>query len=110
MEVDAIADGEHVLIPGIMEHIERAGVHCGDSMAVYPGLNLSRHEIDTIVDYAHRIGLGLDASGLMNIQFVIMPDASPAGSSVYVLEVNPRASRTVPSSPRSPACPWCAWP
>ncbi|MGD0765048.1 MAG: carbamoyl-phosphate synthase large subunit [Dehalococcoidia bacterium] len=96
VEVDAIADGEQVLIPGIMEHVERAGVHSGDSMAVYPGLNLSRHEIDTIVDYAQRIGIALDARGLINIQFVIMPDASPAGSSVYVLEVNPRASRTVP--------------
>ncbi len=96
VEVDAIADGEQVLIPGIMEHIERAGVHSGDSMAVYPGLDLSQHEIDTIVDYTQRIGLALDVRGLMNIQFVIMKDSSPAGSSVYVLEVNPRASRTVP--------------
>jgi carbamoyl-phosphate synthase large subunit len=96
VEVDAIADGDRVLIPGIMEHIERAGVHSGDSMAVYPGLDLTQHEIDTIVDYTQRIGLGLDVRGLMNIQFVIMTDSSPAGSSVYVLEVNPRASRTVP--------------
>jgi carbamoyl-phosphate synthase large subunit len=96
VEVDAIADGERVLIPGIMEHIERAGVHSGDSMAVYPGLDLSQHEIDTIVDYTERIGLGLNVRGLMNIQFVIMQDNSEEGSSVYVLEVNPRASRTVP--------------
>jgi len=96
VEVDAIADGERVLIPGIMEHIERAGVHSGDSMAVYPGLDLNQHEIDTIVDYTEQIGLALNVRGLMNIQFVIMNDSSENGSSVYVLEVNPRASRTVP--------------
>jgi len=95
VEVDAIGDGERVLIPGIMEHIERAGVHSGDSMAVYPGVNLTEPEIETIVDYAIRIGLGLKIKGLMNIQFVIMP-SSTQGSSVYVLEVNPRASRTIP--------------
>ena len=94
VEVDAIGDGERVLIPGIMEHIERAGVHSGDSMAVYPGVNLTEPEIETIVNYAIRIGLGLNIRGLMNIQFVIMP--SSQGSSVYVLEVNPRASRTIP--------------
>lgn len=94
VEVDAIGDGERVLIPGIMEHIERAGVHSGDSMAVYPGVNLTEPEIKTIVDYAIRIGLGLNIRGLMNIQFVIM--SSSQGSSVYVLEVNPRASRTIP--------------
>jgi len=105
VEVDAIADGERVLIPGIMEHIERAGVHSGDSMAVYPGLNLSKHEIDTLVDYTVRIGLGLDVRGLMNIQFVIMQDSSPEGSSVYVLEVNPRASRTVPFLSKVTAVP-----
>ncbi|MDI6856840.1 MAG: carbamoyl-phosphate synthase large subunit [Dehalococcoidia bacterium] len=96
VEVDAIADGEQVLIPGIMEHIERAGVHSGDSMAVYPGLNLTQEEIDTIVDYTERIGLALDVRGLMNIQFVIRSDPATGVSSVYVLEVNPRASRTVP--------------
>lgn len=107
VEVDAIGDGERVLIPGIMEHIERAGVHSGDSMAVYPPLSLSDDEVNAIVDYTERIGLGLGVQGLMNIQFVIMPNgdpASPAGgagppapaSTVYVLEVNPRASRTVP--------------
>ncbi len=94
VEVDAIGDGETVLIPGIMEHIERAGVHSGDSMAVYPGVNLTQQEIDTLVDYTVRIGLGLKINGLMNIQFVIMPDE--VKSSIYVLEVNPRASRTVP--------------
>ncbi len=95
VEIDAICDGESVLIPGIMEHIERAGVHSGDSMAVYPGVNLTEPEIETIVDYAIRIGLGLKVNGLMNIQLVIMPGDS-GRSQVYVLEVNPRASRTVP--------------
>ncbi|MDY6917254.1 MAG: carbamoyl-phosphate synthase large subunit [Chloroflexota bacterium] len=93
-EVDAICDGEQVLIPGIMEHIERAGVHSGDSMAVYPAQSLSAEETETIVEYATRIGLELQVKGLMNIQFVIMP--GDGGASVYVLEVNPRASRTVP--------------
>ena len=95
VEVDAICDGERVLIPGIMEHIERAGVHSGDSMAVYPGLNLTEREVETIVDYSTQIGLALHVSGLMNIQFVIMRN-SDGGSTVYVLEMNPRASRTVP--------------
>ncbi len=96
VEVDAIGDGENVLIPGIMEHIERAGVHSGDSMAVYPGVNLTKPEVETIVDYTIRIGLALKIKGLMNIQFVIMPNSTPQQPSVYVLEVNPRASRTVP--------------
>jgi len=95
VEVDAVGDGEDVLIPGIMEHIERAGVHSGDSMAVYPGVSLTKPEIETIVDYTVRIGLGLKITGLMNIQFVIMP-GSATQPSVYVLEVNPRASRTIP--------------
>jgi carbamoyl-phosphate synthase large subunit len=90
VEVDAICDGEAVLVPGIMEHIERAGVHSGDSFAVYPALSLFPAEVDTIVDYTSRIALGLNARGLINIQFVIH-----AGR-IYVLEVNPRASRTVP--------------
>ncbi len=96
VEVDAIGDGETVFIPGIMEHIERAGVHSGDSMAVYPGVNLTEPEVDTIVDYAIRIGLGLKIKGLMNIQFVIMPAVANHGSTVYIIEVNPRASRTIP--------------
>jgi carbamoyl-phosphate synthase large subunit len=96
VEVDAIGDGETILIPGIMEHIERAGVHSGDSMAVYPGVNLTKHEVDTLIDYTIRIGLALNIKGLMNIQFVITHDKGEKASSVYVLEVNPRASRTVP--------------
>jgi len=95
VEVDAIADGKDVLIPGVMEHIERAGVHSGDSMAVYPPINLTEAEIKTLIEYTIRIGLELKIKGLMNIQFVIMP-GDDKGSSVYVLEVNPRASRTIP--------------
>ncbi len=94
VEVDAICDGEEVLIPGIMEHIERAGVHSGDSMAVYPGLNLTPGEVDTIVEYTTRIGVAMQTRGLMNVQYVIMNNGGE--SRVYVLEVNPRASRTVP--------------
>ena len=96
VEVDAIGDGETVLIPGIMEHIERAGVHSGDSIAVYPGVNLTEGEIATLVDYTVRIGLGLKIKGLMNIQFVIVPDETTQAPAIYILEVNPRASRTVP--------------
>jgi carbamoyl-phosphate synthase large subunit len=94
VEVDAVSDGEDVLIPGIMEHIERAGVHSGDSIAVYPALNLTQHEVGTIADYTIRIGRALQVKGLMNVQLVIMRDGSQ--SLVYVLEVNPRASRTIP--------------
>ncbi|KXT76733.1 carbamoyl-phosphate synthase large subunit [Streptococcus sp. DD12] len=89
-EVDAISDGTDVLIPGIMEHIERAGVHSGDSMAVYPPQSLSQAVQDTIADYTKRLALGLNCYGMMNIQFVIKDEK------VYVIEVNPRASRTVP--------------
>ncbi|MBI4187893.1 MAG: carbamoyl phosphate synthase large subunit, partial [Chloroflexi bacterium] len=96
VEVDAIADGEDVFIPGVMEHIERAGVHSGDSMAVYPPINLSEQEIATIVDCTVRMGVGLKINGLMYIQFDIMSGSAGQESSVYVLEVNPRSSRTVP--------------
>jgi carbamoyl-phosphate synthase large subunit len=95
-ELDAVCDGETVLVPGIMAHIERAGVHSGDSMAVYPGLNLTPAEVETMVDYAMRIGPALNVRGLMNVQYVIMPEQGAGKPSVYVLEVNPRASRTVP--------------
>jgi carbamoyl-phosphate synthase large subunit len=96
VEVDAVSDGQDVLIPGIMEHIERAGVHSGDSIAVYPALNLTHNEVNAIVDYTIRIGRALQVKGLMNVQLVIMPGQSQNQSSVYVLEVNPRASRTIP--------------
>jgi carbamoyl-phosphate synthase large subunit len=94
VELDSVCDGERVLVPGIMEHLERAGVHSGDAMTVYPGIGLKRSEVDTLVDYAVRIGLGLGINGLMNVQCIIMREAGQ--SMVYVLEVNPRASRTVP--------------
>lgn len=90
VEVDAICDGETVLIPGIMEHIERSGIHSGDSMAVYPPQSLSKELQETIVDYTTRLALGLNCMGMMNVQFVIHDNT------VYVIEVNPRASRTVP--------------
>ena len=89
-EVDAISDGHQVLIPGIMEHIERAGVHSGDSMAVYPPQTLSAQVQRTIADYTKKLAIGLHCIGMMNIQFVIKDEK------VYVIEVNPRASRTVP--------------
>ena len=89
-EVDAICDGETVLIPGIMEHIERAGVHSGDSMAVYPPQTLTGNIQATIVDYTRKLALDLNCIGMMNIQFVIHDQK------VHVIEVNPRASRTVP--------------
>ncbi|MEZ4572114.1 MAG: carbamoyl-phosphate synthase large subunit [Thermomicrobiales bacterium] len=90
VEVDAICDGEEVLIPGVMEHIERAGVHSGDSFAVYPGFNLFPAEVDTLIEYTTRIALELGVVGVVNIQYVIH------GGRIYVLEVNPRSSRTVP--------------
>lgn len=90
-EVDAICDGEHVFIPGIMEHIERAGVHSGDSISVYPAPTISQKVKDTIADYAIRIGKGFNFVGLFNIQFIV-----DENEKVYVLEVNPRSSRTVP--------------
>lgn len=99
VEVDAICDGNEVLIPGVMEHIERAGVHSGDSFAVYPAVNLYPAEIDTLVEYTTKIGLGLGAKGIINIQFVIH-----AGR-MYVLEVNPRASRTVPFMSKATGVP-----
>jgi carbamoyl-phosphate synthase large subunit len=105
VEVDAVVDGDLVLIPGIMEHIERAGVHSGDSMAIYPPMNLTAREREILVDYSTRIGLALGVRGLMNIQYVIVNHSKPFGltvaadsglSSIYVIEVNPRSSRTVP--------------
>lgn len=98
VEVDAICDGERVLIPGIMRHIERAGVHSGDSFAVYPALGLSESEVATIVDYTTRMSLAMGVRGLMNIQFVVTDPQSETegGSHVFVIEANPRASRTVP--------------
>ncbi len=96
VEVDAVCDGVDVLIPGIMEHIERAGVHSGDSMAVYPPQSLTPEQREAIIDYTTRMALALRVRGLMNVQYVIAPEAEPGGPGVFVIEVNPRASRTVP--------------
>lgn len=90
-EVDAVCDGKSIMIPGIMQHIERAGVHSGDSMAVYPPISLAEETLSVIVDYTERIGRGLEIIGLYNIQFVVDQTGK-----VFVIEVNPRSSRTVP--------------
>ena len=90
IEVDAVCDGTDILIPGIMEHIERAGVHSGDSISVYPAQTISQHVKDTIAEYTRRLAKSLHVIGLINIQFIAV------GEDVYVIEVNPRSSRTVP--------------
>ena len=90
IEVDAVCDGEDILIPGIMEHIERTGVHSGDSISVYPAPTISEHVKETIVEYTKRLARALHVVGLINIQFIAMNEE------VYVIEVNPRSSRTVP--------------
>ena len=90
VEVDAICDGTDVLIPGIMEHVERAGVHSGDSIAVYPPVSLPENVIKTIIQYTNKMALGLEVKGMINIQYIVR------GNDVYVIEVNPRSSRTVP--------------
>ena len=90
VEVDAICDGEDILIPGVMEHIERAGVHSGDSISVYPAYSLSQKIIDTIEDYTRKLTMSLHVKGMINIQFIV------CDGKVYVIEVNPRSSRTVP--------------
>lgn len=90
VEVDAISDGESVIIPGIMEHVERAGVHSGDSIAVYPPQTLTARVLFTITDYTKRLATALHVKGLLNIQFIV------ANNEVYIIEVNPRSSRTVP--------------
>ncbi|MCI5650435.1 MAG: carbamoyl-phosphate synthase large subunit [Fusicatenibacter sp.] len=90
IEVDAVCDGTDILIPGIMEHIERAGVHSGDSISVYPAQSISWQAKDTIVEYTKRLAKSLHVIGMINIQFIV------CGEEVYVIEVNPRSSRTVP--------------
>lgn len=90
IEVDAICDGEDILISGIMEHIERAGIHSGDSIAVYPPFNVGDEMIDTIIEHTKTLSLALNTKGLINIQYLIYHDE------LYVIEVNPRSSRTVP--------------
>ena len=100
VEVDAICDGEQVFIPGIMELVERTGVHSGDSTSIYPPLNLSQNVRDAIADYTTRLGLGIGIRGLFNIQFIVDKD-----DAVYVIEVNPRASRSVPFLSKSTGFP-----
>ncbi len=90
IEVDAVCDGEDILIPGIMEHIERAGIHSGDSISVYPAQSISARAVETIELYTKRLARALHVKGLINIQFIV------CGDEVYVIEVNPRSSRTVP--------------
>ena len=90
IEVDAVCDGEDILIPGIMEHIERAGIHSGDSISVYPAQSISEKTKRTIEDYTKKLARSLHVIGLINIQFIV------CGEDVYVIEVNPRSSRTVP--------------
>ncbi|MGN0298246.1 MAG: carbamoyl-phosphate synthase large subunit [Lachnospiraceae bacterium] len=90
VEVDAVCDGEDILIPGIMEHVERAGIHSGDSISVYPAQSLNPHVIEVLVEYTRRLARALHVKGLINIQFIV------SDGQVYVIEVNPRSSRTVP--------------
>ncbi len=91
LETDAVCDGENVYIPGIMEHVERTGIHSGDSISVYPTFSVSEKAKQTIVDYTVRLGLGIGILGLYNIQFIVDKQ-----DNVFVIEVNPRSSRTVP--------------
>ena len=98
-EVDAICDGENFLIPGIMEQVERTGVHSGDSICVYPAQHLTQDEIDTMVDYTGRFARELHVTGLVNVQYAV------SHGRVYVIEVNPRSSRTVsPNFRRAKRC------
>ena len=91
LEVDAVCDGKDVFIPGIMEHVEKTGIHSGDSISVYPTFSVSQKAKDTIIDYTVKLGLGIGIVGLYNIQFIV-----DKHEDVYVIEVNPRSSRTVP--------------
>lgn len=99
VEVDAVCDGEDILIPGIMEHIERAGIHSGDSISVYPSQSISEKVKDEIVDYTKKLANSLHVVGLINIQFIVYDEK------VYVIEVNPRSSRTVPYISKVTALP-----
>ena len=100
LEVDAICDGKDVFIPGIMEHIERTGIHSGDSISVYPSFSVSQAVRDKIIDYTVRLGLRIGIVGLYNIQFIVDEQ-----DEVYVIEVNPRSSRTVPFLSKSTGVP-----
>jgi len=101
IEVDAICDGEDILIPGIMEHIERSGIHSGDSIAVYPAVHIDDRMSQKIFDSSKKICLALNVKGLINIQYIVV------GEELYVIEVNPRASRTVPYLSKVTGVPMC---
>jgi carbamoyl-phosphate synthase large subunit len=101
IEVDAICDGEDVLLPGIMEHIERTGIHSGDSCAVYPAIHIDDSMANKILDITKKMCLGINAVGLINIQYIILKD------DIYVIEVNPRSSRTVPYLSKVTGIPMC---
>lgn len=101
IEVDAICDGTDILIPGIMEHIERTGIHSGDSIAVYPSPNIGRELADKIIETTQKLCKGLGAVGMINLQYILMDDE------IYVIEVNPRASRTVPYLSKVTGVPMC---
>ena len=90
VEVDAICDGSDILIPGIMQHIDRTGIHSGDSISVYPSITLSDKVIENLIDYTRRLASALEVVGMMNIQFIVLNEE------IYIIEVNPRSSRTVP--------------
>lgn len=100
LEVDAICDGDNILIPGIMEHVEKTGIHSGDSISVYPTFSVSEKVRETIVDYTVRLGKAIGIIGLYNIQFIV-----DKNDNVYVIEVNPRSSRTVPFLSKSTGVP-----
>ena len=100
LEVDAICDGKDVYIPGIMEHVERTGIHSGDSISVYPTFSVSQQVKDTIIEYTRQLGLAIGIIGLFNIQFIVDEQEK-----VYVIEVNPRSSRTVPFLSKSTGVP-----
>ena len=100
LEVDAICDGKDVYIPGIMEHVEHTGIHSGDSISVYPTFSVSQQVKDTIIEYTRQLGLAIGIVGLFNIQFIV-----DAEEKVYVIEVNPRPSRTVPFLSKSTGVP-----
>ena len=100
LEVDAICDGKDVFIPGIMEHVERTGIHSGDSISVYPTFSVSQQVKDTIIEYTKQLGLAIGIIGLYNIQFIVDEEEK-----VYVIEVNPRSSRTVPFLSKSTGVP-----
>ena len=100
LEVDAICDGKDVFIPGIMEHVERTGIHSGDSISVYPTFSVSQQVKDTIIEYTKQLGLAIGIVGLYNIQFIVDEQEK-----VYVIEVNPRSSRTVPFLSKSTGVP-----